>query len=309
MLRAIMLCAVISASASALEPAETFHQLEQRLLQAKSVQVQFELKAEGAHPADFRGELYAQLPRRVELKSEGHFAGEQMTLSLVGEEGRMSGGRNGEEAFDEEADHLWAAVVFGMTRMGLLHNHAQLSAEATPDHANEAVEGWLETRDHAWSPRLEEIKDAFYCIAFALDVSGQHSADIVLWLDADGMPRHREQTVYFEGGSMTAIESYRVQIADPQRTCPACRQPLRPFGHTTSVDHDFSRIYVCCPTCAEKLAGRWDGYLGIVHAMGEDTQRLPQRVDRFVMHENPDAAPCSGCSAGLCNRPEYLPPD
>ena len=100
---------------------------------------------------------------------------------------------------------LAAALVVGLTRMGVLHNLAMLVGGAAPARAEGGVEDWVQTVDHRpLSPAPAEGE----AICFGLRVEGEPSGEATLWLDADGMPTRREQIVPFPEGEMRVVERY-----------------------------------------------------------------------------------------------------
>jgi hypothetical protein len=298
----------LEAAAGTLPPARAvFTQLESRLLQAYGLEIDFESDSEGVYPAHFAGELRARKPDQVDLKSKGSFAGEQMALELSAIEGWMQGGRVEGGRFDAKGPFVWESMLLGMTRLGVLHNQARFSGGEIPDHADVGVGEWLLVQNVRWSERAAERDNAWGALQFDIQVEGTHVAVATLWLDDDGLPLFREQTVFFEGGSMVASESYHIEIADPQTHCPPCRQEMAVFDHQLYVENGFERIYVCCTGCAAKMSGNWAGYRAILHELGEDSERLTRPVDGPKTVNPLEKGVCAECLGGRCDRPEHLP--
>lgn len=189
-------------------PAATFAQLEARLLAAESVSLDFHITAEGALAADLQGKLWSVGDHTLHLLAQGEFGGQPVTVGLFAEDGNMALGRADELAGTSRPQHLAEAVLIGLTRMGILHNLARLTAEAAPDHADGGVREWVTVGDFAAGP------EAPAALAFAITVAGSPAATALLELDASGLPRLRQQTVVFPGGEMRVTERYAAVAID-----------------------------------------------------------------------------------------------
>lgn len=272
--------------------------LEDRLLQARRLDLDFDVRASGAFTAELHGRLTMDVSGLLQMSAEGSFGEERAKIAWEAAEGRCRGLHNGEALFDVETPHLSEAILLGITRMGILHNLARLFAQSPPDHADTGIGDWLSV--------VNERSDAD-TLHFDLDVGGQRAATIALSLDAGGLPRKRLQKVEFPGGTMEVIENYHFELVDRQRVCPACRQALAAYGREVFVEGQWSRVFVCCIDCAERVRGDFTGYLEILHALGEDTERLRAPRSEPWLRALSDVAPCAACRGGLCAKPEFLP--
>lgn len=201
-----------------------FTALEARLLEADAFRLTFRAAAEGAVHADLVGTLVFD-GEVLTLDAEGPFGGRDLVLEIRStDEGRLVGGPVGRAAGDTVPrfdlalpEHLREAVVLGFTRMGILHNLALLSAGQPPDHAAEGVGDWLVVGDFHADSTTPRPEGEVAASVFDLQVAGQPAAeDVTLWIDAEGRPVVRYQTVDFPQGQMRVTETYSdVSIDDP----------------------------------------------------------------------------------------------
>lgn len=197
--------------------------VEARMLDAPTARVDYRITAEGAFSADLTGTLGLGERDRALLIGNGSFGGMPQQLLLVAEDGTMRGTRADSLAFEtSQPVALREALLLGLTRMGLLHNLARLTAGQPPDHAEQGVEGWIEAHSATWGPRGEIDERAAQALHFKLRVAGTEAADITLWLDAEtGWPAGRDQTVAFPNGTMTVTERYGVwSLREMERSEP-----------------------------------------------------------------------------------------
>lgn len=196
-------------------PETTFSGLERRLGQTPW-RLRYALEAEGAVVASLVGSM--SLADEVELEVAGHFAGAEHDLRLWTQGDRLHGGPAGAPTLDlPRPPELAPALVIGMTRMGLMHNVAMLVGGAAPDHADGGVSEWVRARD---LQRVTASRDAAAAadstgLRFDIEVSGQRTARATLWLDAHGLPTHREVTVEFPEGQMRVVERYEWLLPPP----------------------------------------------------------------------------------------------
>ena len=187
--------------------AELFADLESRLLDAGSLEFAYEITAEGAFSAALSGSFMAW-GERADIAARGTFGGAPVVLQLTADAKQMSGG-NAERTFRvPRTQELRPALVIGLTRMGLLHNLARLTAAAPPDRAEGGVREWVEVRDVAKSSEVDDARDIG--LTFSIHVSGQRAGRATLVLDrTTGLPHTRRQQVAFPGGTMNVVERYR----------------------------------------------------------------------------------------------------
>ena len=197
-----LLAGLLSASQlHALEGEERFVRLEQRLLDADSVCVRFHIESSGAVVSKLNGTArFVRSGNDATMAAKGTFAGKDVDMKLESANGRLRLGQDGQ--YDEATPPaLYEALVIGLTRMGLLHNLAMLSAGMPPDHGDGGVQEWVQAdRISAEGP-----DDA---VEFTVVVSGQDSGVVNLHIDPRGLPLLREQTVHFAEGAMHVVERY-----------------------------------------------------------------------------------------------------
>jgi hypothetical protein len=182
-------------------PGTAFAALEQRLEQ-NPLRLRFQLSAEGAVVASLAGSL--SIADEVELEAKGRFGGAEHDLRLWTEGDHLRAGPRGAPTLDvPRPPELVPALVIGMTRMGLLHNVAMLAGGKPPDRADGGVREWVQASEHE---RVEASGEA--ALGFWIVVGGERVARATLWLDAEGRPVRREQTVEFQEGQMKVVERY-----------------------------------------------------------------------------------------------------
>jgi hypothetical protein len=186
-----------------------FQQLEERLLGAPALRLRYAVSSEGAFHASLAGTLELLEDGTAALHATGTFGDAPVTLHLRSDGPEIEGGA-GERAFRQETPPaLREALILGLTRMGVLHNLARLTAGAPPDHAAGGVREWVEVREVQSAPSLTSAEPGRIGLAFPIFVSGQRTAEATLWIDPQsGMPVQRVQTVSFPGGSMQVLEVY-----------------------------------------------------------------------------------------------------
>jgi hypothetical protein len=185
-----------------------FEAMEARLL-AGPVNLRYHVTSQGAFEADLEGVVRIDM-HRVVLAGEGTFGGAAVSLLLDADPDSMEIHSPGRSATEAIPPHLREALVVGLTRMGVLHNLARLSAGATPDRADGGVREWVVLRD--LRPASEAPPAAgLVGVRFDIEVAGSRTAEAVLWIDREtGMPVQREQVVRFPTGEMRVVERYRV---------------------------------------------------------------------------------------------------
>jgi hypothetical protein len=191
------------------DPAQVFDQLERTLL-ASDFALDFQVVSHGAYEARLDGSVAMRGPHTVRLEADGHFAGEPAAIRLAARDDGMRGG-NGDAAFASDTPAaLRDALVLGLTRMGILHNLAVMSAGSPPDHGEGGVREWVRVDDVR--PGKPEVIDGVPAktLCFQIVVNGSAAATATLWLREDsGLPLRREQVVRFDGSEMRVVESYR----------------------------------------------------------------------------------------------------
>ena len=103
---------------------------------------------------------------------------------------------------------LYLRYVIGLTRQGLLHNLAMLTAGRPPDHADGGVAEWVEVVEPQLGPPEVFGEGQARPLEFAITVSDQPVGHATLWLDDRGLPIERRQVVNFPEGQMRVTERY-----------------------------------------------------------------------------------------------------
>ena len=189
------------------DPEATWLALENRLLASRELALDFEVTAEGAIDVDLKGSMSMDSGGTVKLHALGVFAGEEVDLSLAAGSGSYEFGRAPNITSGPTPEHLKDAILIGLTRMGILHNLAMLSAGAPPDRADGGVENWVTVEGLSLLPPGDPGMGA-NSVGFSIMVDGAPAGTASLELDRDGLPVLRRQTVQFPGGEMTVLERY-----------------------------------------------------------------------------------------------------
>ncbi len=185
------------------KPTEAFADLETRLLGAQSIQIRFDITAEGSNTATLRGMLVLSADGKARVEARGSFAGEPGELVFTSDGRTMKGERGGKRFELPAGKALQESVLLGLTRMGLLHNLAVLWGGRPPDLADGGVREWVVATDVT-----DASTDVAKALGFGLTVQGTPMGEATLVLDAEGWPTERTQTVHFPGGDMKVVERY-----------------------------------------------------------------------------------------------------
>jgi hypothetical protein len=186
-----------------------FEALEGRLLEAESVSFRFDIRAVGPVPAVLVGKAVIGPQETARLAADGSFAGNEAAIRLESGDRGMAGG-NGDAVFQAEAPSaLRQGLLVGLTRMGLLHNLAVLSAGSPPDRIDGSVTDWVRYSDMTLGPEESIGGVTARRFSFTVVVSGVPSAFAELWVDAtSGLPIRRVQVMNFPEGEMRVLEQY-----------------------------------------------------------------------------------------------------
>lgn len=186
-LRILPLLALLSCQSASVSPEALFAQLESRLLATES-DLEFEIESAGAVDTKVDGTIYVG-PSNVRIDVSGTLMNETTSAVYTTNE-------------DQRPADVKRAVVLGWTRMGLLHNLVRLLGEQDIDHGSGGVSDWVQVSNVAWDASERRF-------TFDISVEGREVARARLWVDQEGRPLRREQTVSFPGGSMQVEERYR----------------------------------------------------------------------------------------------------
>lgn len=202
----LLICTTVYSEDAAL----SFTELETHLLTAGAVSLDFHATAEGAVETDLRGHLSITASGDITLAAAGHFAGQPTALSLVADATKLSFGNATSVKSTSRPPALAEALLVGLTRMGILHNLAMLSAGQAPDHAGGGVQQWVVVDDFSYAGDGPGEP-----ISFAITVAGQPSGNATLQTGEDGLPLLRRQSVKFPNGEMHVTESYTNFVVTP----------------------------------------------------------------------------------------------
>ncbi len=195
-------------------PEAAFSGLEDRLVSARAVELDFHVTAEGAVEANLRGGLRILEGGVTEVSARGRFAGQEVDLLLRSDGDRYEYGNGPQRASDETPRHLNEALLIGLTRMGILHNLAMLHGNAPPDGAAGGVREWAVAEGFSFEP-ADDLEEGASAVSFSLIVSGTPAGSASLEIDPDGNPVLRRQTVEFPDGVMHVVERYSGILITP----------------------------------------------------------------------------------------------
>ena len=191
---------------------EAFDSIEKRLLITNVLRVNFEVEARGAVVADLDGDLVTQQPELAAIRAQGSFAGKPVQPVLIGDGQRLRGGSK--DFFDQPAPpDLRDGLLLGLTRMGILHNLAMLSADAAPEGTDGNIEDWVQASSFSTVDRARKIGgESVRGVHFKLEVGGEPAGEVTLWYGIDsGLPVAREQLVNFAERDMRVVERYTIE--------------------------------------------------------------------------------------------------
>jgi hypothetical protein len=192
------------------DAAARFAALERRLLAARSIRFDAEIRAEGVLPSNLTGRALLARENRASLAFAGTFDRTPAQIVLVSDGTRMRGGAPELEFELTAPAALGEGLVLGLTRMGLLHNLAVMSSGSPPEGTDGRAREWVSVREFGWADSTELAERPAEVLRFEIVVAGAVAGQASLWLDPDsGLPVLREQTVRFPDGTMRVVEQYR----------------------------------------------------------------------------------------------------
>ncbi|MEJ2541020.1 MAG: hypothetical protein P8188_13785, partial [Gemmatimonadota bacterium] len=170
----------------------------------RSLHVPFEVEAAGAMEARVTGDLFLGPEGAARLEAHGTFAGAPLDVWAVSDGERLlwSGAP---EPVPAPAG-LRDALAVGLTRMGILHNVARLSAGAPPDHMEGGVREWVVVSPDTagTAPPAQGPEPG---LTRTIAVGGTPSGAFRLTFGPEGIrPRVRRQAVAFPQGRMEVTE-------------------------------------------------------------------------------------------------------
>lgn len=188
---------------------QTMSKLERRLLDAKRLELAFEIQSEGAVASRLSGTLTWVRDGELRLVASGEFAGEPQELELRADAEALEVLVAGTTRHSgERPAALIESVVLSFTRQGLLHNLALLTAGLPPEHGEGSIDEWLKYVEPQLGPSEVFGEGEASPLEFQLEVADQHVGHATLWLRENGLPIERRQTVEFPDGQMQVVERY-----------------------------------------------------------------------------------------------------
>ena len=192
------------------EPAEAFRLMEEGLMEMEDLRMSYTVESTGAFPSHLTGVLDLRAAADTLLTARGSFGGEGMDMMILAQGDSLICRSGAQQTTVSMPPHVREALVIGLTRMGILHNLARLTAAQPPDHGEGGVREWVEAVD-VRTPTVppQEGASSSRSFRFGIRASGQESGNAVLMINAtSALPRMRMQEVRFPGGMMTVREEY-----------------------------------------------------------------------------------------------------
>lgn len=194
---------------------QTMSKLERRLQEAERVELEFAIQSSGAFVSHLSGTLTWVRDGELTLDATGDFGGEPQDLHLRADASTLTTTVAGESRHSgPRPAALIEAVVLSLTRQGLLHNLALLSAGLQPEHADGHIDAWLRYVEPQLGPPEVFGGDEARPLEFQIEVEGQHVGHATLWLTPDDTPLERRQTVEFPDGTMQVVERYTTFVIE-----------------------------------------------------------------------------------------------
>ncbi|NNM21429.1 MAG: hypothetical protein HKO55_09185 [Gammaproteobacteria bacterium] len=213
LLLSLAFCACVATPVKDKKAQATLARIEQQLLDARVLRIDYEIEARGAVSADISGDLLMQQPALAALRATGDFATQPVQPMLVADGTTMRGGTA--SYFSQPAPaQLRDGLLLGLTRMGVLHNIAMLTQDAPPDATDGSIRDWVTVANVRAIDQPRRIGGRTVAgLHFDLIVAGEPAGAVTLWYEPDtALPVAREQLVQFETGEMRVVERYTVSI-------------------------------------------------------------------------------------------------
>lgn len=196
-----------------LSPAERLAFSESVLQAARGASATFEVEATGSLTAKLSGTLQLVDANALSLTAEGTFAADPVRVELDSRSGdinrSLTKGASVSGQHEPPASALTEAVVLGLTRMGVLHNLARLVADEGIDRARGGAPGWVKALDVKEGGPDTAGGEACHRVDFSIEVAGERAGEASVCLsDATALPLHRRQTVHFDSGDMSVVETF-----------------------------------------------------------------------------------------------------
>jgi len=186
-----------------------FEQIEARVLGARAVVVEGDVRADGALDAELHGRVAASPGNRLTAAWTGRLRGKAVDLRLQSDGRTLVMKSGGEEARAPAAMELNHALLIGLVRMGLYHNLARAAGLRGPDRDSGGIEHWIHEEYFHLVHVLGPPEPGAAILSFDVLADGVPATTTRIWLDpSSGLPARREQTYALESGAATMVETY-----------------------------------------------------------------------------------------------------
>jgi len=202
---------LLTASLPAQDPrAESmFRELEEKLLNEKSLRIRFKITSEGSVDSSLQGQLRLKSGNKVEIAVSGSFKSSPVAVRFESDGKKMHWAIADRQIDLETPKGLNQAIIVGFTRMGLLHNLALILGGEPPDRADGTIEDWVQVSDFLFAAPDPSSKLRGRSIRFQIEVEGKSVGNAHYWISPlTRMPVERRQMVHFETGDVKVVETY-----------------------------------------------------------------------------------------------------
>lgn len=186
-----------------------FRELEEKLLNERSLRIRFKITSEGSVDSSLQGQLRLKSGNRVEIVVSGSFKSTPVTVRFESDGKKMHWAVADRQIDLETPKGLNQAIIVGFTRIGLLHNLALILGGEPPDRADGTVEDWVHVSDFLFVAPDPSSKLRGRSIRFQIEVDGKTVGNAHYWISPlTRMPVERRQTVHFDAGDIKVVETY-----------------------------------------------------------------------------------------------------
>jgi len=186
-----------------------FRELEEKLLNEKSLRLRFKITSEGPVNSSLQGQLRLKSGNRVEIDVSGSFKSNPVSVHFESDGKKMRWALADRQIDLETPKGLNQAIIVGFTRMGLLHNLAMILGGEPPDRADGTVGDWVQVSDFLFAAPDPSSKVRGRSIRFQIEVDGKGVGDADYWISPlTRVPVERRQTVHLKTGDMKVVETY-----------------------------------------------------------------------------------------------------
>jgi hypothetical protein len=185
-----------------------FASMEKALLALDGKQLDVKVISSGAVQSEFEGHIRNAQNNQLHMKFDGHFMNQTKKILITSDGSKY---KYGDKQAETTPSDLNRGVYVGLTHMGVLHNLAMLSMGHPPDYTHGKVHDILQAKDVELMGLDDSHGEPAHKVRFKLIVKGVESAEATLWISKKThLPLRREQTVHFEQGDMSVVETYKL---------------------------------------------------------------------------------------------------